>query len=86
MSRRSKQIWAVLGLVAMVCFTAAWPAYKKLSVKPVSASLMEKTKKVVEKNPQLQPDCERAMEDGVLAWPEAKPILEKAGEKAELED
>jgi len=26
------------------------------------------------------------MEDGVLTWPEAKAILEKAGEKAEPED
>jgi hypothetical protein len=26
------------------------------------------------------------MEDGVLTWPEAKAILEKAGEKAERED
>ena len=86
MSRRTKTIWAVLALVAMASFIMAWPLYKKLSLKPVSASLLERTKKVVEKNPQLQPDWDRAMEDGVLTWPEANAILEKAGEKAEPED
>jgi hypothetical protein len=81
-----KRIWAVLALVAMVCFVAAWPIYKKYSLKSVSPSLMERTKQAVEKNPQLQPDWDRAMADGVLTWPEAKAILEKAGEKAEPED
>ena len=84
-SGRSKKIWAVLALIAMVCFVAAWPIYKKYSIKPVSASLMERTKQAVEKNPQLKPDWDRAMEDGVLTYPEAKEILEKAGEKVEPE-
>jgi hypothetical protein len=86
MSRRSKQIWAILAILATVSFTVAWPIYKKFSVKPVSAALMERTKQAVEKHPQLQPDWDKAMEDGVLTWPEAKAILEKAGEKAEPED
>jgi hypothetical protein len=81
-----KQVWAVLALLAMVSLVAAWPIYKKLSLKPVSAAVMERTKKAVEKNPQLQPDWDKAVEDGVLTWPEAKSILEKAGEKAEPED
>jgi len=86
MSRRMKRIWTILALLAMVSFVAAWPIYKKLSIKPVSASLMERTRKAVEKNPQLKPDWDAAMEDDVLTWPEAKAILEKAGEKAEPED
>jgi hypothetical protein len=86
MTRRTKQIWAILALLAMTVFILAWPIYKKFSLKPVSASLMERTKKVVEKNPHLQPDWDRAMADGVLTWPEAKAILEKAGEKAEPGD
>jgi hypothetical protein len=69
----------------MACFIAAWPLYKRYSIKPVSATLMERTKKAVEKNPQLQADWDKAMEDGVLTFPEAKDILEKAGEKVELE-
>lgn len=85
-SRRMKQVWAVLALLAMVSFIAAWPIYKRLSPKPVSAALMERTKNAVEKHPELQPDWDKAMEDGVLTWPEAKAILEKAGEKAEPED
>jgi hypothetical protein len=47
---------------------------------------MERTKRAVEKNPQLQPDWEKAMEDGVLTRDEAKAILEKAGETVEPED
>ena len=40
---------------------------------------------VVEQNPQLKPDWDKAMEDGVLTWPEANAILEKVGEKADPE-
>jgi hypothetical protein len=86
MSRRSKQVWAILAVVAMACFIAGWPLYQKYSLRAVNASLLERTKKVVEQNPQLQPDWDKAMEDGVLTWPEAKAILEKAGAKAEPED
>jgi hypothetical protein len=86
MTRRWKRIWAILGLLAMAAMIVAWPIYKKYRLTPVSTSLMERTKKAVEKNPQLQPDWDKAMEDGVLTWPEAKAILEKAGEKAEPED
>ena len=67
-SGRSKLIWAVLALVAMACFIAAWPIYKMYSVKPVSASLMERTKQAVEKNPQLKPDWDKAMEDGATLF------------------
>jgi hypothetical protein len=85
MKGRTKVIAAVLALVAMGAFIVAWPVYKWLAIKPVSPSLQERTRKVVEKNPQLKPDWDKAMEDGVLTWPEAKAILEKAGEKAEPE-
>jgi hypothetical protein len=60
--------------------------YKRYSLKPVSDSVKERTIRAVEKNPQLKADYDKAMEDGVLTWPEAKAILEKAGEKAEPED
>jgi hypothetical protein len=86
MTRRWKLIWAILGLLAMAIMIVAWPLYKMYRLTPVSAAVMERTKKAVEKNPHLQPDWDKAMEDGVLTWPEAKAILEKAGEKAEPED
>ncbi len=86
MTRRAKQIWVVLALVAMVGFLISWPLYKKYRVKAASAALVERTKNVVEKNPRLKPDWDKAMEDGVLTWPEANAILEKAGEKADPED
>jgi hypothetical protein len=86
MSRRQKRIWGILALVAMACFIVAIPLYKMYSVKPVSPSLRERTKKVVDENPRLQPDWDKALEDGVLTWPEANAILEKVGQKADPEN
>jgi len=78
-------IGAILVFLALIPFLG-WPILKKLTTKPVSAALFDRTKAVVEKNPQLQSDWTKAMEDGILTWPEAKAILEKAGEKAEPEE
>jgi len=87
MTRRAKQIWVVLALLAMVSFIIAWPIYNKLSLKKANAALIERTKKAVEKNPRLQADLDRAIEeDGVLTWAKANAILKKAGEKPEPED
>ena len=85
MKRRTMVIGAILALLAMAIFVVAVPIYRKYSIKPASASLRERTKKVVEENPQLQADWDRAMQDGVLTWPEANSILEKVGQKAEPE-
>ena len=82
MTRRFMMLGVILGLMAMVFF-ASWPAWKWLKFRPVSASLYERTKAAVDKNPRLQPAWDIALEDGVLTWPEAKVILESAGEKAE---
>jgi hypothetical protein len=84
-SGRTKLIGVILCLVAMVFF-ASWPVWKWLKYKPVSASLYERTKAVVERNPRLQPAWDIALQDGVLTWSEAKVILESAGEKVEPED
>jgi hypothetical protein len=81
-----KQIWVVLALLAMGTFLLGVPIYKKLSVRPASASLIDRTKRAVEKNPQLQRDWEKAMEDGVLTRSEANAILQKAGEQTEPDD
>jgi hypothetical protein len=86
MNRRTKQVGVVLGLVAVLCF-AAWPVYRWLIVKrAVSAALFERTKTLVERNPQLRPAWDKAMEDGVLTWPEAKAIIERAGENVDPEE
>jgi hypothetical protein len=78
-------IGAILVILALIPFLA-WPLWKRLTPKPVSPALFERTKAAVEKNPQLRPEWDKAMEDGVLTWSEANAILEKAGEKAEPED
>jgi hypothetical protein len=85
MNRRFMTIGAVLCLVATVFFIS-WPVWKWLMIKPVSARVYERTQKAVEKNPRLKPAWDIALQDGVLTWPEAKIILESAGEKADQED
>ena len=69
----------VLMLVALLPFLAR-PIYKSLILKKASLALIERTTKAVEKHPELKPDYDKAMEDGVLSYDEAKEILEKAGE------
>jgi hypothetical protein len=66
--------------MAMAAF-AAWPIWQWLSVKAVSRSLHERTEALVKKNPQLEPAWAIAMQDDVLTMPEAKVIVEAAGEK-----
>jgi hypothetical protein len=85
MNRRLMVFAAILGLVAIVLLTA-WPMWKWLKPKPVSPPLQARIKALVEKDPRLQPAWDKAMQDGVLTWPEAKAILESAGEKAEPEE
>jgi hypothetical protein len=79
-----KTISAALCLIAMGFF-AAWPVYKWLNAKAVNASIETRTKELVEQNPQLQPAWTIALQDGVLTYPEAKVIIEAAGEKIEPE-
>jgi len=86
MSGPAKRVWACVAIVAMLCAIVAWPMYKKLRLKAASAAVMDRTKRAVDRNPQLKPDWDKAMEDGVLTSDEAKAILEKAGEKAEPDD
>ncbi|MBY0522321.1 MAG: hypothetical protein K2R98_02935 [Gemmataceae bacterium] len=82
-----KTTWAILALLSMVSFGIFLPIYlKKSSLKPASSVLSERTKGVVDKNPRLKADWDKAMEDGVLTWSEANSILEKVGEKADPED
>ena len=84
MTRRTKVTAAVFCLVAILAITA-WPVWKWISPTPANASLIERTKAAVKKNPELRPAWDKAMQDGVLTWPEAKDIWEKAGEKLEPE-
>lgn len=84
MSRRAKSILVILALVAIVSFSA-WPIYKKIMFRQASAALQARTQALVDKNPQLKADWDKAMEDGALSIPEANAILEKAGEKPDPE-
>ena len=82
MTRKTTQIGATLCLMAMAFF-AAWPFWKWVILRPVSASLQDRTKAIVDKNPQLKPAWDIAMQDGTLTFPEAKVIVEAAGEKVD---
>jgi hypothetical protein len=55
-------------------------------IKAASASLQARTKTLVEKNSQLKPAWDIAMQDDVLTRAEAKIILEAGGEKVDPED
>jgi len=80
MSRRTLLIvGTALTFLALLPFVG-WPLYKKLTLKKASPALIERTGKALEKHPELKPDYDKAMEDGVLSYDEAKEILEKAGE------
>lgn len=85
LSRKAMIIGVVLVLLALVPFVG-WPLWKKMAVKQARQAVFDKTKALVDKNPQLKPDWDKAMEDGVLTLPEANAILEKAGEKPEPEE
>jgi hypothetical protein len=78
-------IGAILVFIALIPFLGG-PIWRKLTIKAVNASLFERTKALVEKNPQLQSDWAEAMKDGTLTLSEANAILVKGGEKAEPEN
>jgi hypothetical protein len=80
--RKTTQIGATLCLMAMAFF-AGWPFWKWINARAVSASLRARTQSLVEKNAQLQPAWAIAMQDEVLTLPEAKVIVEAAGEKVD---
>lgn len=82
MTSWKKQVGAILCLMAMAFF-AGWPFWKWFHARAVSASLRARTQSLVEQNRQLQPAWDIAMQDGVLTWPEAKVIVEAAGERIE---
>ena len=82
---RSKNIGAILCLMAMAFF-AGWPLWKWMNVRAVSTSLQARTKTLVEKNPQLQLAWTIAMQDDVLTYPEAKVLVEGAGDKVGPEE
>jgi hypothetical protein len=72
-------VGTVLTLLALLPIVG-WPLYRQLTLKKASPALVERTTRAVEKHPELRPDYDRAMEDGVLSYDEAKEILGKAGE------
>lgn len=81
MSRRGFLIvGTVLMFLALVPFLG-WPLFKKYYLSQrASPALVERTRAAMVKHPDLKPDYDKAMEDGVLSHDEAKEILEKAGE------
>lgn len=80
MERRTKLVGAVLALMAM-SFFAGWPFWKWLDKHAANAAVQARTRALVDKNPQLKTAWDVAMQDDVLTLPEAKIIVEAAGEK-----
>jgi hypothetical protein len=64
-----------------MAFFAGWPFWKWINVRAASAAVQARTRSLVDKNSQLKPAWDIAMQDDVLTLPEAKLIVEAAGEK-----
>jgi hypothetical protein len=82
--QRSKTIGVILCLMAMAFF-AGWPFWKWVYLRSATASVQERTRAIVDTNEQLKPAWDVAMRDGVLTFPEAKVIVEAAGESLDAE-
>ncbi|WP_425618840.1 hypothetical protein NA78x_002556 [Anatilimnocola sp. NA78] len=78
MDSRTKKVGVVLALVAMVVFIlpmCGWLWYLRVA----NADLVQRTRAVVDKNPQLQSAWDQAMQDQKLTAAEAKAIEDAAG-------
>ena len=84
MSRQTQVFSVILCLVAITSFSL-WPLWTQLTIKSVNKSIEAKTRAAVDKRPELRPALNIALHDGVLTRPEAKEILEAAGEKIDPE-
>jgi hypothetical protein len=63
-----------------MAFFAGWPFWKWVHTRPVREKLRERTQALADANVQLKPAWDVAIQDGVLTLPEAKIIVEAAGE------
>jgi hypothetical protein len=79
-NRRTKQMGAILALIAMVVFTL--PLFSWMYFQSSNAALVRRTKALVERNPQLQAAWDQALQDKVLTSSEAKSIADSAGAKS----
>jgi hypothetical protein len=80
--RRTFLIFGTVLTFLAVLPLVGWPVYKKLAVRKASPAMIERTRSAMERHPELKPEYNKAMEDGVLSYDEAKELLEKAGETA----
>jgi len=86
MTRKGKQIFVAIALVALLAF-AAMPIYSKYRyMRAVTHSLQHRAKALADNNPLLRPAWDKAMQDGVLSRAEARAILEAAGESVGPEE
>jgi hypothetical protein len=82
MKLRTIRIVALVLVAVGIVGLAIWRIGYRSGTQPVSDSLFEKTLAIVEKNPHLKPDWDRALEDGTLTLNEARAILDRARENA----
>jgi hypothetical protein len=66
-----------------MAFFAGWPFWKWVAKRAASVAVQSRTRALVDKNPQLKTAWDVAMQDDVLTGPEAKVIVEAAGETIE---
>lgn len=85
MTRQTKQVGVVLALVAMISF-GAWPFWKYMYHRQATAELQERTRALVDANPELKVAWIVAMQDDVLTEQEATAIVEGANDQAMPEE
>jgi hypothetical protein len=69
-----------------MAFFAGWPFWVWMNKRAASQALQSRTKSLVDNNPTLQPAWTIALLDDVLTLPEAKVIVEAAGEKIDADE
>jgi hypothetical protein len=82
MGRTTKQVGAVLALLAMFVF-AAWPLGKWLHVKNVDALTRARVESLVAGKPEFLPALQAALENGDLSEDEARVLFALFGETLE---
>ena len=85
MDKQTKKFGVILCLVAMASFVA-WPFWQWLITEEANRAMQERAQALAAKDPQLKAAWDIAMLDGVLSEPEAKIIVESAGEPLGTEE
>jgi hypothetical protein len=84
--RNARVIAVVLAVIAVLAFQFGRGIFLNAGMRAASAANAERVRAMVEKNPELRADLDRALADGVLTNDEAKDIAGKANQPYNPDD